>query len=171
MQKPGPEESFDPRAATKSGHNLRSQTLRLARGVGGQGIAEFVFAIPVFMTLVFGMYEFSRYYSTRLMIRSAVAEGARFATTGNQLVDPVTGDPLPRAVSIVNTILNRTAHFGVTAGDITLDPADGGGPEEIVTVSLNYDYPVAIPLMQSIFGTGVLDFDVATVMRNEPFFE
>ena len=128
MQKPGPEESFDPRAATKSGHNLRSQTLRLARGVGGQGIAEFVFAIPVFMTLVFGMYEFSRYYSTRLMIRSAVAEGARFATTGNQLVDPVTGDPLPRAVSIVNTILNRTAHFGVTAGDITLDPADGGGP-------------------------------------------
>jgi hypothetical protein len=144
---------------------------RLGRDVAGQGLVEFIFALPVCMTIFFGIYEFSRYYTTRLRIRTAVAEATRFATTGNTLTDADTGDPLSRAVSIQQTILNQVAHFGVTSGDITLDPADGGGPEEIVTVSVNYEYQVAMPLMAKVFEADALDFSVSTSMRNEPFFE
>ena len=143
----------------------------LARNMGGQGLVELLLVIPVFMTLFFGIYEFSRYYSTRLRIRTAVAQGARFAVTGNQLNDPITGDPLPRAVSIRTTILNEVAQFGVAASDISLSPADGGGPDDIVTVNLDYDYQVVIPVMESVFGTGILDFSVSTAVRNEPFFQ
>jgi hypothetical protein len=144
---------------------------RLLRGTKGQGLAEFVLAIPVFMVLFSGIYEFSRYYTTRLRIRSAVAEGARFGTTGNVLLDEDTGDPLGRAQSIKNTILAHVAQFGVTADHIDIDPADGGAPEEVVTITLDYEYEVAIPLMESVLGTEVMDFTVSTVMRNEPFFQ
>jgi Flp pilus assembly protein TadG len=105
---------------------------RLLHGTRGQGLSEFVLAIPVFMVLFSGIYEFSRYYTTRLRIRSAVAEGARFGT---------------------------------------IDPADGGAPEEVVTITLDYEYQVAIPLMERVLGTEVMDFSISTVMRNEPFFE
>ena len=157
----------------RSGSNrrrIRSRAVGLLRSMGGQGIVEFILAIPIFVVLFFGIYEFSRYYSTRLRIRNAVAEGARFAATGNRLVDPATGDPLSRSVSVRNDILSNVAMFGVTSGDIVLSPSDGGGPEEIVTVSLDYSYEVAIPLMERVLGTGILDFSVSTSMRNEPFF-
>lgn len=144
---------------------------RLARSVRAQGLAEFVLAIPVFMVLFSGIYEFSRYYTTRLRIRNAVAEGTRFATTGNYLIDPDTGEPVARPESIRETILANVAQFGVTASDIEITPADGGGPEEVVTVRLNYSYPVAIPLMRQVIGSNFLDFSVSTSMRNEPFFE
>ena len=144
---------------------------RLTRNVAGQGLVEFILVVPVFMTLFFGIFEFSRYYTTRLRIRTAVAEGTRYATTGNFLTDADSGDPLSRAVSIRETILANVGHFGVTSDNITLDPADGGGPEDVVTVTVDYEYQVATPVMEHVFGDGVLDFTVSTSMRNEPFFQ
>jgi Flp pilus assembly protein TadG len=132
---------------------------------------EFIFALPVCMMLFFGIYEFSRYYTTRLRIRTAVAEATRFATTGNTLADADTGDPLSRSVSIRQTILNQVDQFGVTSDNISIDPEDGGGPEEIVTVTVDYEYQVAVPLMAKVFEADALDFSVSTSMRNEPFFE
>jgi Flp pilus assembly protein TadG len=143
---------------------------RLLRGMGGQGLVEFVLAIPVFLVMMSGMYEFSRYYITRLTIRNAVSEGARYATTGNFQLDDDTGDAIDRATSIRNTILLHTARFGVTSGDIVITPEDGGAPEEVVTVRLNYEYEVMLPLMEYVLGTGLFDFQVSTSMRNEPFF-
>ena len=154
----------------KSQGGLRARVARLGRSSRGQGLVEFVLVVPILLVLLFGIYEFSRYYSARLRIRSTVAEAARFAATGNQLTDPVTGDPMSRFLSIRSRILSEVSHFGVTAGDITLSPADGGQPEEAVTVSLNYEYQVAVPLMEQVLGTGTLDFAVSTSMRNELFF-
>jgi Flp pilus assembly protein TadG len=132
---------------------------------------EFIFALPVCMMLFFGIYEFSRYYTARLRIRAAVAEATRFATTGNTLTDADTGDPLSRSVSIRQTILGHVDHFGVTSDDISIDPEDGGAPEEIVTVTVDYEYQVAVPLMARVFEADALDFSVSTSMRNEPFFQ
>jgi len=141
------------------------------RSIAGQGIVELALTIPIFLVLFFGIFEFSRYYSTRLSIRTAVSEGARYAATGSELIDPDTGDALGRANSIRTVILSKVARFGVDAADIALTPADGGGPEEIVTVSLDYDYAVAVPMVQRVLGRGTLAFSVSTSMRNEPFFE
>ncbi len=162
---------IDPHTRGRTPRSRCSQGfLGLVRGAGGQGLVELILALPVFTILFFGIYEFSRYYSTRLRIRTAVAEATRFAATGNSLADDDTGDPLSRAQSIRTAILRNTSHFGVTSGDISLNPPDGGRPEEIVTVSLDYEYEVAIPVMKKVLGTGVLDFSVATSMRNEPFY-
>ena len=143
---------------------------RLARSVGGQSLVEFVLAIPVLLVMMSGMFEFSRYYIHRLTIRNAVAEGTRYATTGNFQIDDESGDAIDRATSIRNTILEQTSRFGVTAGDIIITPEDGGAPEEVVTVRLDYEYEVAMPLMEHVLGTGLFDFQVSNSMRNEPFF-
>lgn len=149
---------------------LRSACQRMLPASGGQSLVEFVLALPVLLLVIFGIFEFGQYYYTRLSIRNAVAEGARFAVTGNQLPDPETGDELSRALSIERLILERTRKFGVVRDDITISPADGGGPEEIVTIRLDYAYRVGLPSVASVLSPGSLDFAVRTSMRNEPFF-
>lgn len=143
---------------------------KLRRTRRGQSLVEFVLALPVLLMVVFGIFEFGNYYHTRLSIRNAVVEGARFAITGNVLPDPETGDPLTRALSIERVILERTARFGVEADDITISPPDGGEPEEIVTIRLDYAYQIGLPSVASVLNPGSLDFAVRTSMRNEPFF-
>lgn len=155
------------RAARSRGPDPRE---RLARSTRGQSLVEFVLALPVLLIIIFGIFEFGQYYYTRLSIRNAVTEGARFAVTGNQLPDPETGDELSRALSIERLILERTRKFGVVRDDITISPSDGGGPEEIVTIRLDYAYRVGLPSVASVLSPGSLDFAVRTSMRNEPFF-
>jgi hypothetical protein len=46
-----------------------------------------------------------------------------------------------------------------------------GARDEEVTVRLNYEYEVMLPLMEYVLGTGLFDFQVSTSMRNEPFFQ
>lgn len=143
---------------------------KLRRTRRGQSLVEFVLALPVLLLVVFGIFEFGNYYHTRLSIRNAVVEGARFAITGNVLPDPETGDPLTRALSIEHLILQRTARFGVVPDDISITPPDGGDPEEIVTIRLDYAYDIGLPSVASVLSPGSLDFAVRTSMRNEPFF-
>ena len=38
----------------------------LIRRMRGQGIVELTLAIPIFLVLLFGIFEFSSYYSTRM---------------------------------------------------------------------------------------------------------
>ncbi|MFW6192437.1 MAG: TadE/TadG family type IV pilus assembly protein [Gemmatimonadota bacterium] len=152
----------------RSGRRRRSSR-GLLPSTSGQSLVEFVLALPVLLLVAFGIFEFGQYYHTRLSIRNAVAEGARFAITGNQLPDPETGDPLDRAQSIERVILERTQRFGVVRDDISISPADGGDPEEIVTIRLDYAYRIGLPSVASVLSPGSLDFSVRTSMRNEPF--
>ena len=131
---------------------------------------EFVLALPVVMLIVFGIFEFGRYFYTRLTVRQAVTDAARYAVTGNQFKDPDTGDPIGRALSIERVIQQRTADLGVQTSDITISPSDGGAPEQVVTISVHYHYTMVFPSIASVIPRNALDFTVSTSMRNEPFY-
>jgi len=137
----------------------------------GQSLVEFAMAIPIVLFLIFSTIEMARFYFIRISVRSAVAEAVRFAVTGNQLDDPMTGDPLSRAQSVRELILDRTQQFGVEGSDISIDPPDGGDPEEVVTVSLDFEYDVALPSLVDLFPDPLRMFTISSSMRNEPFFE
>ncbi len=143
---------------------------RLARSASGQSLIEFVLVIPILLLILFGIMEFGRYFYTRLTLRQAVAEAARFAVTGNQLTDPVSGQGLGRASSIEHIIEQRTASLGVSPSDISISPADGGAPEQVVTIDVHYHYDIAFPSIASLVPSSLLDFTVSTSMRNEPFY-
>ncbi len=157
--------------ATQSIHRYTRPARRTCRGrrQSGAVIVEFLFAIPIVLFMFFGIFELGRHYYTRLTLRHAVAEAARFAVTGRALDDPDTGDPLTRAESIQLVIQQSAQNLGVDIAQIVIIPADGGAPEEIVQVSVQYEYNFWFEPMGGLLSP-LKDIVVTTVMKNEPAF-
>ena len=150
---------------------LRSGRRRLRRDPSGQSLVEFAIILPLLLLVFFGIFEFGRFYFTKLTLQHAVREATRFAVTGNVLTDPETGDPMSRANSIVRVILENTSNIDVDLDGVTITPADGGGPEEIVRVRVDFQYDLTAPLIQNIVPDGHVNFSFSTAMRNEAFYE
>jgi len=132
----------------------------------GQSLVEFALLLPVMLMLFFGTMEFGRLWFTRLTVRHAVVEATRFAVTGIRLTDPETGDPLGRVESIERYLRNSSNTLDIETIDI--DPPDGGGPEEVVRVTVTYAYNYTMPGLKNRLPT--VRFDISASMRNEPYF-
>ncbi|MCL7972148.1 MAG: pilus assembly protein [marine benthic group bacterium] len=142
-----------------------SATHRLLRGSHGQGLVEFALILPVLLSLIFGIFEFGRLGLSHMTAKHAVAEATRYAVTGRQLVDPESGDPIPRAETIRQVVRDNVGLLAI-ADSIVIDPPDGGGPEDLVTVSVNFKHRFFLPGLDDIVP---VDFTVRTAMKNEPF--
>ena len=140
------------------------------RNSSGQSMVEFILVIPLFLLLLAGIFEFGRHYYSRLTLRHAVAEAARFAVTGNQLTDPLTNQPMTRAQSIVQVIQDRARGLNVDINRIQITPADAGQPDEVVRIAVSYRYQFLFSPVAQFFGQGHIDFSVMTAMKNEPAF-
>ncbi len=127
-------------------------------------------ALPLVLMLLAGIFEFGRHFYTRLTLRHAVAEAARFAVTGNVLIDPQTGQPMTRATSIVQVLVDRARDLQVDVSRIRLTPPDGGQPGQIVQITATYRYHFVMAPIARFFGPGFVDFTVSTAMMNEPSF-
>ncbi len=143
-----------------------SATARLLRGSHGSALVEFALVVPVLLLLMFAIFEFGRIGLSQLTAKHAVAEATRYAVTGRQRTDPQTGEPIARAESI-RQILRETAGPLAIADSIVIDPADGGGPDELVTVSVSFTYNYFLPGLKNVLPP--VDFTVRTAMKNEPF--
>jgi hypothetical protein len=146
----------------------RSMRHRLDRR--GQSLIEFAFALPVVLLLIAAVFEFSRHYYTRISIRNAVAEAARFAATGQQLTDSISGDPIGRAESIVEVMRQNAAGLDLDVDRIVIDPADGGGPDDIVNIRATYHYEFMGAAIVRSFAPAYVEFTIATTIKNEPAF-
>lgn len=132
----------------------------------GSALVEFGLSIPILLVLLFGIVEFGRLSYARLTVRHAVVEATRFAVTGNRVSDPDSGDLLGRVASIEQTLRNRSPN--ITIDNISISPADGGGPEDIVTVTVDFTYNFLLPGFKNVLDP--IDFSVSASMRNEPYF-
>lgn len=54
--------------------------LRLRRDERGAGAVEFALTVPVLITMIYGIFEFSQLYEANAGMQHALGEGARFAT-------------------------------------------------------------------------------------------
>ena len=158
---------------SRSTYRRRRRARRARRGrnrnARGSVAVEFLFAIPIVLFLFFGIFELGRHYYTRLTLRHAVAEAARFAVTGRTLDDPDTGNPMTRAESIQLVIQRSALRLGVDVAQIVIIPADGGGPEEVVQVGVQYEYAFWFQPMGDLLSP-LEEIVVTTAMRNEPAF-
>ncbi len=134
----------------------------------GQGLLEFALVLPFVLFLFFGVFEFGRFFYTRLTMQHAVAEAARFAVTGNVLADTL-GSPMTRANSIVRVITASAQNLDVDVDRVVIDPADGGGPGDLVTISAAFSFRFVVPGYDRLTPDGELEFQVSTAMKNEPF--
>lgn len=143
-----------------------SATDRLLRGSHGSGLVEFALVLPLLVTLIFGIFEFGRMGFSHLTARHAVSEATRYAVTGRQRTDPETGEPIARAESIRQVVLESVGPLAI-ADSIVIDPPDGGGPDDLVSVSVSFTYRYFLPGLEDVLPP--VDFTVRTAMKNEPF--
>ncbi|MEN8144351.1 MAG: TadE family protein [Gemmatimonadota bacterium] len=129
---------------------------------------EMALVLPVIFTLFFGIFEFGRHFYTRLTVRHAVGQATRLAVTGRSTTD-AKGDPLSRAETVRLKMEDSMSHLNIVVDSIFIDPADGGGPEDVVQVGITYKYEFSMPGMHRFFPE--MTFTVKTAMRNEPYFE
>ncbi len=52
---------------------------------------------------------------------------------------------------------------------VTIDPADGGGPGDVVNISASFTFRFVVPGYTELTPDGELEFQVSTAMKNEPF--
>ncbi|MBT8396396.1 MAG: pilus assembly protein [Gemmatimonadetes bacterium] len=148
--------------------SLRIALRRFRSSTRGQGLLEFAIAFPLVLFVFLGVFEFGRYFYTRLTLQHSVAEAARFAVTGNVLPDTL-GNPMSRANSIID-VINRNAHnMDLDVDRVTVDPIDAGGPGDVVTINAEFTFNFVVPGYRHLFPDGQLGFEVSTAMKNEPF--
>jgi hypothetical protein len=132
----------------------------------GAGLVELALVLPLVLFLFFGIFEFSRQFYVRLTVRHGGAEATRYAVPGNELIDAETGEPVGRVESIRQVLQGTAGGLNIRPDDIAIDPPDGGGPEQVVTVSVTYHYRYSLPGFDRL---PPVDFTITTAMRNEPF--
>jgi Flp pilus assembly protein TadG len=117
----------------------RVPLLRLARNSRGMAIVEFGLAAPVFLLLLFGMVQLATLLYANSGLRTAVAQGARFATI------------YPRPSDTAITAKMSSYRFGVQSAKLTGPTLTHGTDSGADYVDITMSY--AVPL-NFIFFTG-----------------
>ena len=130
---------------------LRHRLLCIGDDSRGAVALEFALGLPIFLAMIYGVFEFGRIFWTQSTMEFAVEEAARFA-----LINPdATGN------SIADVVQDKAA--GLDAGritvNITYEPnAAGTVARAFVRVTGTYNYAPMIPLVFPNTGGGSLDF-------------
>ena len=144
----------------------------------GQAVVEFSFIFMLLAMVLFAVVEFSHLFYTRLTVRNSLGEAGRYAATGQANID----DPQNPGTNLVRPDAIRAVFdrfmIGVVAADLqsfVINPADGGGPGDTVTVTANFNKPFFTGLIGRFFPAiggcpaAHLCFSMTTTWTNEPF--
>ncbi|HUP90315.1 MAG TPA: TadE/TadG family type IV pilus assembly protein [Longimicrobiales bacterium] len=143
---------------------------KFRKATDGAGVVEFALAVPFFFILTCGIVEVSKLFYTRLSARDITLEATRFAATGQQLNDPLTGLPLARAASVRKLIKDRAHARRIIVDSVAINPADGGLPGQLVQVRVFYAYKYSLAPLRGIAASRPLMYSVGSTMKNEPLF-
>ena len=122
----------------------------------GQELVEYALTLPIFLLLVFGIFDLGRgvyYYSA---LQNAAREGARYA--------------------IVNACDNPGVIARVKARAIGLDPADVIVPapewgEDTVQVTAQFSYQLVTPIVGAFFPSRSIDMQSDSTMQRETWLQ
>ena len=132
--------------------------MRLALSRNGAAAIEFAFGLPIFLALVYMLFEFARIFWSQSTLEYAIEEAARFA-----MVRPAV------TVDEVKAVANDRA-IGLAAADLTfvVDFSDVNGSRGLVKITGTYAYSPVVPLVIPFAGTTsaidfkTLEFDIVT---------
>ena len=131
---------------------LRRLVGRLRRSRRGAAALEFALGLPIFLMLVYGLFEVGRIFWAQSTLEYAIEEAARFAM--------VSGTATTEAD--VETAVQDSA-TGLDAADLTIDVVfedDVDGVRAFVTVTATFNY---VPVVK-VRGIGAFDLVTSTRM-------
>ncbi len=140
------------------------KTLKQTNNQNGGAAVEFAIVLPLLVTLVFGIIEFSILFYNKAMLTNASREGAR---AGIVFADPrITDSDIETVVD--NYCKNYLITFGTTGDTPSVSVSRAGneaGDHLTVTVDYHYDFLVMPNFIASLIGG--TDLSAVTVMRME----
>lgn len=109
---------------------------RLLRDERGAEAVEFALAVPVIITMIWGIFQVGMLYEANAGMQHALGEGARFATLCTNMT--ANGCTPPSNASIKARMTSKL--FGKGKGQFTVaDPVDGAG---FKTLTVRYSTPM-----------------------------
>lgn len=138
------------------------------KGEASQALAEFALILPVLLILIFGIIEGASLLRAWVTVQHAAQVGGRYAITGQLYDGEPGGSGLERENAIVTEARNAAdslpiddgagpsapGYFkvGVRSSSSSPDPDElnAGAPQELVVVSVEYNYEALTPLMRAV---------------------
>jgi Flp pilus assembly protein TadG len=146
----------------------------------GASVVEFAIVAPIFFFLLFSVIELCILFWVNITMQYAVREGARYAITGQNNLDPSATDQQRYLAVIqkikdssigmydkVQPVINVNGNSYNNPQQYNADMFGVGG--QIVVLKLDCTWPLISPLIQAFFTNSNYTFSVAATMRNEEF--
>ncbi len=131
------------------GAGLRRLCARVAACRLGSVAIEFAVLLPVFLALIYGLFEFARIAWTQTTLEYAVEEAARFAMV----------NPTASATQITDVANDSAAGLDVAEIQFTAIFVTLPGGAQVVTVDGTYNF---VPIVKIV---GVGTFDITSTAR------
>ncbi|WP_020204521.1 MULTISPECIES: TadE/TadG family type IV pilus assembly protein [Cupriavidus] len=146
----------------------------------GASAVEFALVAPVFFLVFFSIIDFSMMMFANLAMQNAVREGARFAITGQNTLDPANAAQqryqavlarIHDASLGIYDMSNATVTTWVNGSSQASGNTMFGGAGDLVVIQVNCAWPLVTPMVAAFFSStgGKYTFSVAATMRNEAF--
>jgi len=135
----------------------------LRKREAAQSLVEFTMMLPIFLILVFGVFDFGMGLRAYISVAQATREGARFASIGNPAgtftsggTGDCNGSTNTTTVGKVCSTMNGLNLADVASVSVTYP--NGNTPGKSVRVSAQYDYRYITPLRRLVtfFSAGAL---------------
>jgi Flp pilus assembly protein TadG len=125
--------------------------VRSRREERGAATVEFAIVLPLLVLFVFGIIEFGRAYNARIVLTSAVREGARAAAVGGTAIT---------AADIEQRTRDAAPGLQVDRMTVTATRCVGASAAPNASVSASYPFTYDIPFLgsrtQNLTATGVM---------------
>lgn len=159
------------------------------RHMRGAAAVEFALVAPLLFLLLFAIIDLALMFWVNLSMQYAVREGARYAVTGQNDLDP-SANAQQRYIAVIEKIkLSSMGMYDRLTPRITVTnygndgsyprtdsydpgapaPTLFGGPGDIIVLQLNNCTWTHMTVLAPFFNDGKYTFNVATTMRNEAF--
>ena len=138
---------------------------RFIRARRGAVALEFALGLPIFIAMIYGVFEFGRIFWTQNTMEFAIEEAARFTMV----------NPNATNAQIIDIVEDKAVGLDVARIDVNIvfeqdNTGTGTGPRAFVKITGTYNYVPIIPLVLPVVGGGGIDFtalemDIVTTTR------
>ena len=150
----------------------------------GQAMVEFAMVAIIFFMFLMSIMDFAIMFFVNQTMQHAVRDGARAAVTGNvnpgsdlltTMTDKIkaqsmgfydknitTQQKLVISKQKLNSVFTSYSGTPITGGTT-------GAAQDLITVRLNYTWPLLTPIAKLFFRDGKYNFTVKSTVTNEPY--
>ncbi len=134
--------------------------MRFINARRGAVAIEFAFGMPIFLAMIYGVFEFGRILWTQNTMEFAIEEAARYV-----MVNPNATD-----AQIVTIVEDKATGLDAARINVGVNFEQIGADNSVVDITGTYNYAPLFPIVFPVVGGGRIDFtafemDIVTTTR------